>query len=136
GGVYEVKGNVRGGPFHLEFGQGLEPPTWTPIGGERGDEEVNGGLQPFDPSPLAEGIYTLRLTVNRGDGPREVKIPITVDHTPPTVVLTEPKARPLYVMGGDEQINVNALVQDTWAVDRVVFTIDNGDYITSTVAPY
>ncbi|HMN31642.1 MAG TPA: penicillin-binding transpeptidase domain-containing protein, partial [Caldilineaceae bacterium] len=55
GGVYEVKGNARGGPFRLEFGQGLEPSSWTPIGDERGDEVSNGVLQTFDTGPLAEG---------------------------------------------------------------------------------
>jgi 1A family penicillin-binding protein len=136
GGVYEIRGNARGGPFRLEFGQGLEPAEWASIGSERGDEVANDILQTFDTEPLAEGVYTLRLMVNRGDGPREVKIPITVDHTPPTVVLSEPRPDRLYVMEDDEQINVNALVQDTWAVDRVVFSIDNSDFVTSTVPPF
>jgi membrane peptidoglycan carboxypeptidase len=136
GGAFEVTGNARGGPFRLDFGPGLDPQEWTPIGEERGDEVVNGVLQTFDTTGLGEGVYTLRLTVNREDGPREVKIPVTVDHTPPTVVLSEPKPDKLYIMEDDEQINVNALVQDTWAVDRVVFTIDNQTFATSTVAPY
>jgi penicillin-binding protein 1C len=136
GNAFEVIGNARGGPFRLDFGVGLDPQEWTPIGAERGDEVVNGVLQTFDTTVLGEGVYTLRLTVNRGDGPREVKIPVTVDHTPPTVVLSEPKPDKLYIMEDDEQINVNALVQDIWAVDRVVFTIDNQTFATSTVAPY
>lgn len=135
-GVYEVRGNARGGPFRLEFGSGFDPQEWTPIGDERGDEVSNDILQTLDTSPLGEGVYTLRLTVNRGDGPREVKIPFTVDHTPPTVVLSEPRGDRLYVMEENEQINVNALVQDAWAVDRVVFFIDNRSFFTSTVSPY
>lgn len=135
-GVYEVRGNARGGPFRLEFGRGFEPQEWTPIGDERGDEVTNDILQTLDTGPLEEGVYTLRLTVNRGDGPREVKIPFTVDHTPPTVVLSEPRTNRLYVMEQDEQINVNALVQDAWAVDRVVFFIDSRSFFTSTVSPY
>lgn len=135
-GVYEVIGNARGGPFRLEFGRGLDPQEWAAIGEERGEEVVNSLLQTFDTTALEEGIYTLRLAVNRSDGPREVRFPVTVDHTPPTVVLSEPKPDQLYVMEEHEQINVNALVQDTWAVDRVVFSIDNRDFITSTVPPY
>jgi penicillin-binding protein 1C len=136
GGIFEIKGNARGGPFRLEFGRGLEPQEWTAIGSERGDEVVNGVLQTFDTNALEEGIYTLRLIVNRGDGPREARIPVTVDRTPPTVVLSEPKPDRLYVMEEDEQINVNVLVQDAWAVDRVVFTINGRDFFTSTVSPY
>jgi hypothetical protein len=135
-GVYEVIGNARGGPFRLEFGRGLDPQEWAAIGEERGDEVANAPLQTFDTTALGEGIYTLRLTVNREDGAREVRFPITVDHTPPTVVLSEPRPDQLYVMEEHEQINVNALVQDTWAVDRVVFSINNRDFITSTVPPY
>lgn len=136
GGVFEIRGNARGGPFRVEFGRGQEPQEWTLIGSERGDEVVNGLLQSFDTNALEEGVYTLRLTVNRGDGPREMRIPVTIDHTPPTVVVTEPKPDQLYVMEDDEQININALVQDTWAVDQVVFYIDNSSFVTSTVAPY
>jgi hypothetical protein len=136
GGVFEIKGNARGGPFRVEFGRGLEPQEWTMIGSERGDEVVNGTLQMFDTNGLEEGSFTLRLTVNRGDGAREMRIPVTIDHTPPTVVVTEPKPDQLYVMEDAEQININALVQDTWAVDRVVFYIDNSAFVTSTVSPY
>src|SRR5690606_30420526 len=88
GGAYEVRGNARGGPFRLEFGRGLDPQEWTPIGDERGDEVVNDIIQTFDTTGLGEGVYTLRLTVNREDGPREVKIPVTVDNSPPTLVLS------------------------------------------------
>jgi 1A family penicillin-binding protein len=135
-GAYEVIGNARGGPFRLEFGRGLEPQEWAAIGEERGDEVANGLLQTFDTTALGEGVYTLRLTVNREDGAREIRFPVNIDHTPPTVVLSEPRPDQLYVMEEHEQINVNALVQDTWAVDRVVFSIDNRDFITSTVSPY
>ncbi|NJN82237.1 MAG: penicillin-binding protein, partial [Caldilineaceae bacterium] len=66
GGQVEIKGNARGGPYRLEFGSGLEPQEWTQIGPEHGNEVVNDTLEIFDASGLAEGIYTLRLTVNRG----------------------------------------------------------------------
>jgi hypothetical protein len=62
--------------------------------------------------------------------------PVTVDNSPPTLVVSEPKPDRLYVMEDDEQINVNVLVNDTWAVDRVVYMIDSAIFATSTVAPY
>ena len=136
GGVAEIVGNARGGPYRLEFGNGLDPQAWTPIGSEHGEEVTNGVLERFDTTVLGEGIYTLRLTVNRGDGPREARIPITIDNSSPEVVLSEPKENRLYVMEDDEQININVLVNDTWAVERVVFFMDNNAFATSTVAPY
>lgn len=136
GGVTELIGNARGGPYRLEFGAGVEPQAWTQIGPEHGEEVVNGRLESFDTTGLAEGIYTLRLTVQRSEGPREWRTPVTVDHTPPTVVISEPKPDRLYVMEDDEQINVNVLVNDTWAVDRVVYYVNGTEFATSTVAPY
>lgn len=135
-GNIEIKGNARGGPFKLEIGRGLEPSEWTPIGSERGDEVVNGTLQSLDTAPLEEGLYTLRLTVNRGDGPKQWATPVTVDHAPPTVVLSEPKADRLYVMEDDEQININAIVNDTWATGKVEFYVDSRVVATATVPPF
>lgn len=135
-GAAEIVGNARGGPYRLEFGAGLDPQQWTQIGPEHGEEVVNGRLETFDTAPLAEGIYTLRLTVQRSDGPREWRTPVTIDHTPPNVVISEPKPERLYVMEDDEQINVNVLVDDTWAVDRIVYFVDGAEFATSTVAPY
>jgi membrane carboxypeptidase/penicillin-binding protein PbpC len=135
-GVIDIGGNARGGPYRVEFGSGPDPQQWTQIGPEHGEEVANGRLESLDTYTLGEGIYTLRLTVQRGDGPREWRTPITVDHTEPTVVISEPKPDRLYVMEDDEQINVNVLVNDTWAVERVVYYVNGAEFATSTVAPY
>ena len=134
--MVNIMGNARGGPYRVEFGAGLDPQQWTQIGPEHGEEISNGRLEGLDTSVLGEDIYTLRLTVNRSDGPREWRTPVTVDHTPPTVVISEPKPERLYVMEDDEQINVNVLVNDTWSVARVVYYVDGAEFATSTVAPY
>jgi penicillin-binding protein 1C len=135
-GVIDIGGNARGGPYRVEFGSGIDPQQWTQIGPEHGEEVVNGRLESLDTFALGEGIYTLRLTVQRGDGPREWRTPITIDHTKPTVVISEPKPDRLYVMEDDEQINVNVLVNDTWSVERVVYYVNGAEFATSTVAPY
>jgi len=136
GGVIEIIGNAKGGPYRVEFGAGLEPQQWIQIGPEHPEEVANGRLEALDTTTLGEGIYTLRLTVQRSDGPREWRTPVTVDNSAPTVVISEPKPDRLYVMEDDEQINVNVLVNDTWAVDKVEFVIDGAVFGTSTVAPY
>lgn len=135
-GEVEFVGNARGGPYRLEIGQGLDPTEWIQIGPERGEEIQNGVLERLDTKSLPEGLYTVRLTVNRGDGPRQASIPVTIDNTPPTIVLTEPIPERLFVMETDEQINVNALVNDNLAIDRVEFVIDGSTFVTTTVAPY
>lgn len=136
GSVTEIIGNARGGPYRLEFGRGLDPGEWTQIGPEHGEEISNGVLERFDTTTVPEGVYTLRLTVNREDGVREWRTPVTVDNTPPNVTITEPKPDRLYVMEDDEQININVLVNDTWAVDRVEYFINDTQFVVSTVAPY
>ncbi len=68
GGVVEIIGNARGGPYRLEYGSGAEPQEWIPIGPEHGGDISNGVLESFDTTGLAEGLYTLRLTVNRETG--------------------------------------------------------------------
>jgi penicillin-binding protein 1C len=135
-GQLDVIGNARGGPFKLEIGAGLDPQEWTLIGAERGDEVQNNVLQRLDTFAFAEGPYTLRLTVNRGDGPKVSTVPVTIDNTAPTIVVTEPKGDRLYVMEQDEQINVNALANDNLAIGRVVFMIDGQFFGESTVSPY
>ena len=136
GGQIEFIGNARGGPYRLEIGAGLEPGEWTQIGPEHGEEIQNGVLERLDTTTLPEGLYTVRLTVNRGDGPRQVAIPVTIDNTPPTVVITEPKPDQLFVMEKDEQININVLANDNLAIARVEFVIDGSSFVTSTVAPF
>lgn len=135
-GQIDVIGNARGGPFRLEIGAGLEPGEWVMVGSERGDEVQNAPLQRLDTLAFPEGTYTLRLTVNRGDGPKVTTVPVTVDNTAPTIVVTEPKPDRLYVMEENEQINVNALANDNLAIDRVVFMINGQAFGESTVSPY
>ncbi len=130
---------MRGGS-HIgsRSGRGWSRQSGTQIGGERGDEVVNGRCKRSTPSPFGEGLYTLRLTVNRPEGPRQGgQHPVTIDNTPPSVVLSEPVADRLYVMEDDEQININAIVNDTWAVGRVEFFMDGQRIVVgSTVSPY
>jgi len=136
----EIRGNARGGDFRnyrVEFGPGLNPAQWQQIGPEHGNQVENGRLEVLNTDGLDEGLYTMRLLVTRGDGSvREWKTQFTVDRTPPSVVISDPKPDRLYVMEDDEQININAIVNDTWAMDRVEFAIDGSYFITSTVAPF
>jgi penicillin-binding protein 1C len=135
-GAVEMRGNARGGPYRLDYGSGTQPESWTQIGPEHGEEVNNARLESFDTLPLPEGVYTLRLTVNRPEGPREVRIIFTVDHSAPTIEINDPKPDRLYVMEDDEQINVNAEVNDNLAIDRVEFFIDEQRFGVDTVPPF
>ena len=50
---------------------------------------------------------------------------VTVDNEPPKVDLTYPPAGSEYEYGFDEWVNINAEVQDNYAIDRVEFFKNN-----------
>lgn len=135
----EIRGNARGDfrNYRVEFGPGLNPTEWQQIGPEHGNQVENGVLEVLNTDGLGEGLYTMRLLVTRGDGGiREWKTRFTIDKTPPSVVISDPKPDRLYVLEDDEQININAIANDTWAMDRVEFAINGSYFVTSTVAPF
>lgn len=88
--------------YYLFYGVGASPTSWTAIGTNPrtspvGTDTENGELGPWNVSGLAEGNYTLRLTVIDRAGRVNVvdttnKIyPIIVDKTAPYVEITDPK---------------------------------------------
>ncbi len=140
GGQVQIQGNARGGDFanyRVEFGTGPTPSQWTQIGPEHSQQHENAVLEVFNTEGLDEGLYTLRLTVRYHDGHQRFwNTPVTIDNTPPSVLISEPQPDRLYVMEEDEQININARVDELWAMDRVEFAIDGSYFITRTIAPY
>ncbi|HUW14108.1 MAG TPA: transglycosylase domain-containing protein [Anaerolineae bacterium] len=137
-GVVPVIGNARAGDFQnyrLEFGPGLNPPSWSHLGGDHGNQVGEGGLELWDVSAL-DGLYTLQLTVNRGGGPRTASVQVTIDNISPTVTLLHPEDGAVYVMEDDEWVRVSAEASDSWAMDRVEYYLDGELLGSTTVAPY
>jgi len=134
-----IVGNAKGGDFagwRLEYGPGLNPSSWSPIGGDHGNQVDHGPLEYWDVSGL-EGLYTLRLTVMRHNRPPDqAAIQVTVDHTPPNLRLIYPPDGKEYVMEDDEYVNIQAEVVDNFSMDRVEFYLDGELLKTSTVPPY
>ncbi|MEA3346198.1 MAG: PBP1A family penicillin-binding protein [Chloroflexota bacterium] len=134
-----ISGNAKGGDFRawrLEYGPGLNPSSWSPIGGEHGHQVDHGPLEFWDVSKL-EGLYTLRLTVmHHNRPPDQAAIQVTVDHTPPSLQLIYPPDEKEYVMEEDEYVNIQAKAEDNVSMDRVEFYLDGELLKTSTVPPY
>ena len=135
-GVFVISGNARGGTYRIDFGPGDNPQEWRATTPDITNDVYNAPLGSMNTEGLPEGPYTLRLQVNRFDGLREYRTSITIDNTPPIATISEPKQDRLYVMEEDEQININILPEDRWAIDRVEFFIDGRAFVTTTVAPY
>jgi len=138
-GRVEIWGNARSGDFRLyqlHFGQGLQPQNWQQIGPDHYNQVDKGILEYWDTAGL-NGPYTLRLTVIENNGNvRQVAIPLTIDNTAPSILLTTPENGRIYSKEDDEWVNLNALATDDWSMDRVVFFLDDSPLITTTVSPY
>ena len=138
-GLVDVLGNARSGDFRLyqlHFGAGFEPGAWQQVGPDHYNQIDKSSLEIWDTTGL-NGPHTLRLSVIENSGNvRQVNVPVTIDNTPPTIVLTNPENGRAYVMEDEEWVNLNALATDDWSMDKVVFLVDSSPVITTTVAPY
>ncbi len=138
-GIVEIKGNARLDGFanyRVEFGQGVNPGSWTQIGPIHGEQVAEGSLELWDTAPF-DGLHSLRVVVTRGDGStKESAVQVTVDHTPPVVEIADPVDGQSYVTEDDEWVSITANTTDDWAMDRVDFYLDGDKIGTSTVAPF
>jgi len=134
-----IEGNARGDNFQLyqvQYGEGLDPAAWIQIGGDHHNAVDHGVLEYWDVSGL-EGLYSLRLVVRRHDGGiQEQVIQVSVDNTPPEIVLVYPWQGNVYKWQEDEWVNIQADARDNLAVERVEFFVDDELVGVSTVPPY
>ena len=140
-GVVPIIGNARGDVafYRLVFGKGMSPTEWLQVGPDHGNQVDNGLLENFDTTGLQDGIYTLQLQAVGGDGQvRQSSIQLTVDNTPPKVNLTYPPNGSEFVYGEVEWVNVNAEVNDGYAVARVEFYQDGQaePFAVRQIAPF
>ncbi|MBN1994543.1 MAG: transglycosylase domain-containing protein [Anaerolineae bacterium] len=123
--------------YRLEYGQGLNPAEWRQLGGDHGSPVEGGPLEFWDTTVEEEGLYTLQLTVVRGDQSVERKaVQVTVDNTPPEVEIINPEPERVYVLEDDEWINLQVDALDNFSMNRVEYFMDNQKIGQSTVDPY
>jgi len=137
GGVVQITGNARTPGFReylLEYGAGLQPGEWMPIGGTHYNGVDNQVLEQWDASQL-DGLYTLRLAV-RGNDERWLTVPVTVDNRPPQATIIHPDDGDLYVKEVDGYVNFQVGAVDNMAMDRVEYLVDGQSIGESRVAPY
>lgn len=138
-GIFPVIGNAKSGDFafyRLEYGPGLNPDSWSLIGGDHHNQVDNAPLEFWDVTGL-DGLYTLRLTVvEHNQQIHEYATQVTVDNTPPQVTISYPEEGQVYVMEDEEWISVQADAVDNFSMDRVDFYLDNQLLGTTTVSPY
>ncbi len=156
GGMVSIMGNARAGGqerYWVEFGQGMSPGTWTPIGPEHGERIENGVLETWDTRGIT-GLFTLRLNVVDGGQLRQTTVSVLVDNEPPQArldlstpyrITVKRQQDPTYEMqerdyvyrsGEDEWINITADALDNTQMSHVEFFMNGVPLGRSTVAPY
>jgi 1A family penicillin-binding protein len=137
--IVQVQGNARGPGvqlYRLQYGPGLNPSSWTQIGGDHYHTVDNGLLETWDVRGL-DGLYTLQLSVvDSNNFYRQSTIQVTVDNISPTVEVTYPITEQLYVMEDDEWVSIQAQALDNFSMDRVEFYFDDELLTYDTVSPF
>ena len=89
----EIFGSASGAEFTaywLEYGIGEIPNLWFPLGAVQTEPKLNACLHEWDTSTVAEGRYTLRLSVKLVDGDiKRVKTVVDVSHRSPLILRHE-----------------------------------------------
>jgi membrane peptidoglycan carboxypeptidase len=137
-GAITIHGNARDPNFQyyrLDYGEGLNPDSWTQIGQNSYTPRYNDELGIWDTRPL-DGLYSLRLAIVQGNNAlNEFIIQVTVDNIPPSIELGYPQEGQLYSFS-DEFVTMQPFVSDNISMDRVEFYVDEQLIATSTVAPF
>lgn len=127
--------------YRLEYGKGLNPSEWKQLGNDNTSPVESGQLAVWDTTAEDEGLYTLQLTVVRGDQSLERRsVQVTVDNTSPTVNLINPEPNSEYEANTNPLLNdwVNFQVDaaDNFSMNRVEYYVDDRKVGESTVAPF
>ena len=89
----EIIGSAGGAGFSeywLEYGIGEVPDLWYPLGAVQAEPKFNACLHKWDTSALAEGRYTLRLSVKAESGDiKRAKVVVDVSHKESLIVKHE-----------------------------------------------
>ncbi len=127
--------------YRIEYGKGLNPTEWRQLGGDYSSPVEGGPLAFWDTNAEEEGLYTLQLTVVRGDQSLERRsLQVTVDNTPPRIELLNPEPDSTYERDPNpllnDWINIQADAVDNFSLNRIEYFIDDEKIGESTVAPY
>jgi 1A family penicillin-binding protein len=137
--IVDIHGNARGPDvqlYRLQYGPGLNPSSWTQIGGDHYYTVDNGLLERWDVRGL-DGLYTLQLSVvDRNNFYRQSTIQVTVDNISPTVEITYPITEQLYIMEEAEWVSIQAQALDNFSMDKVEFYLDDELLTYDTVSPF
>lgn len=163
--MVEIRGTASGKGFasyKVEFGEGLAPTAWKPIGGVHSSPVENGVLERWDTRGL-NGVYKLRITLAEKppapptpapvptggpppatptpapapppSPPKVVEVPVIVDNQPPSVDITSPADKASFTRDQAERITITAQVSDNHQIARTEFFVGDLAVGSSTSTP-
>lgn len=123
-GIVEIRGELDDDGmqyFQLSYGEGLNPSQWIDIGGQQTSYDPAAPLGTWNTANL-DGLYSLRLVLTReGNTFESDALQVTIDNTAPTITLDSQEAGRIYRFPADEEIALEARVEDNIAISRVEF---------------
>ncbi len=123
----EIIGSAGGAEFSeywLAYGIGEVPDLWYPLGGVQTEPKFGVCLYKWDTSALAEGRYTLRLSVKSKNGDiRRAKAVVDVTHEAPLIIKHE--AQPWLV--GNKRNSVVMWETEALTTGKIEFVDANGN---------
>ncbi len=133
----QINGTAAGGNvanYSVQIGEGINPASWLQIGS--GTRTVkNGVLAEWDTAGL-NGLYAVRLIViDQDQSVRSATIQVTVDNTPPAVIINYPSADQ-EITPVDGQVTLLADVQDNGGMQQVEWWLDGNLVSTQNAGPY
>lgn len=123
----EIIGSAGGAEFSeywLEYGIGEVPDLWYPLGASQTEPKLSACLYKWNTSALAEGRYTLRLSVKSEDGDiKRAKVVVDVVHEAPLIIKHE--AQPWLV--GNKRNSVVMWETEALTTGKIEFVDANGN---------
>ena len=165
--VFEVRGTASGKGFasyKVEYGEGMAPTSWIPVGGVHTAPVDNGVLEQWDTKGL-NGLFKVRVTLNEKAVPaptpgpqptsqpgqpqptpapvptatppktKVLELPVIVDNVAPTISITYPANNADITQKQMEKITITAQVSDNVRIAQTDFYIDNKLVGSSTASP-
>jgi len=125
GGVVDIRGTLDAtnmAYYQLSYGLGQNPTEWIQIGQQQTAFNRGATLGTWDTTGLTGGLYNILLRVVRSDNTSEsAAVQVTIDNNPPLVTLSAGEAERIYRWPADQSVELNADVDDDYAIDRVEF---------------
>jgi hypothetical protein len=122
--------------YRLQYGQGLNPSQWYPIGDDSQKSIEEGVLATWDTSDL-DGLYALQLLlVHRDQNAERSTILVTVDNISPSVKIVNPTPQENIQLNTRPSIVLQAELNDNLGIASADFWIDGRLFATLTQPPY